>query len=47
MTLRSRFGKEMDDLAKGYTVSVPFDQRLYKQDIAGSITHVRMLAKQV
>ncbi len=46
MTLRSRFGKEMDDLAKGYTVSVPFDQRLYKQDIAGSITHVRMLAKQ-
>ncbi len=46
MTLRSRFGKEMDDLAKGYTVSVPFDQRLYKQDIAGSIAHVRMLAKQ-
>ncbi|MCK4963822.1 MAG: argininosuccinate lyase, partial [Dehalococcoidia bacterium] len=46
MTLRSRFGKEMDDLAKGYTVSVPFDQRLYKQDIAGSIAHARMLAKQ-
>jgi len=46
MTLRSRFGKEMDDLAKAYTVSVPFDQRLYKQDIAGSIAHARMLAKQ-
>ncbi len=46
MTLRGRFGKEMDDRAKAYTVSVPFDQRLYKQDIAGSIAHARMLAKQ-
>jgi argininosuccinate lyase len=46
MTLRGRFGKNMDDLVKGYTVSVPFDQRLYRQDIAGSIAHARMLAKQ-
>ena len=46
MTLRSRFGKDMDDRVKGYTVSVPFDQRLYRQDIAGSIAHARMLAKQ-
>ncbi|HEY48930.1 MAG TPA: argininosuccinate lyase [Dehalococcoidia bacterium] len=46
MTLRSRFGKEMDDLAKGYTASIPFDRRLYEYDIAGSIAHARMLAKQ-
>ena len=29
-----------------YTVSVHYDQRLYRQDIAGSIAHARMLAKQ-
>ena len=29
-----------------YTVSVNFDQRLYEQDITGSIAHVEMLAKQ-
>lgn len=46
MTLRSRFGKEMDDRVKGYTVSVPFDRRLYRQDIAGSIAHARMMARQ-
>jgi len=46
MTLRSRFGKGMDDRARDYTVSVPYDRRLYKQDIAGSIAHARMLAKQ-
>jgi argininosuccinate lyase len=46
MTLRGRFGKEMDDRVKGYTMSVPFDRRLYRQDIAGSIAHARMLAKQ-
>ncbi len=46
MTLRGRFGKEMDDRVKGYTVSVPFDRRLYRQDIAGSIAHARMMARQ-
>jgi argininosuccinate lyase len=46
MTLRGRFGKEMDDLVKGYTLSVPFDRRLYKHDIAGSMAHARMLARQ-
>ena len=29
-----------------YTVSLHYDQRLYKQDITGSISHARMLAKQ-
>ena len=29
-----------------YTSSIHYDRRLYKQDIAGSIAHARMLAKQ-
>ncbi|MCH8892891.1 MAG: argininosuccinate lyase [Chloroflexi bacterium] len=30
----------------GYTVSIDYDRRLYKQDIAGSVAHAKMLAKQ-
>jgi len=44
--LRSRFEKELNKLAKDYTVSVPFDKRLYRHDIAGSIAHARMLWKE-
>jgi argininosuccinate lyase len=44
--LRDRFEKEPDKLAKDYTVSVPFDKRLYRHDIAGSIAHARMLWKR-
>jgi argininosuccinate lyase len=44
--LRNRFKKDLDKLAKDYTVSVPFDKRLYRHDIAGSIAHARMLWKQ-
>ena len=29
-----------------YTVSIHYDQRLYRQDISGSIAHVHMLARQ-
>ena len=29
-----------------YTVSLHYDQRLYRQDIAGSMAHARMLARQ-
>ena len=29
-----------------YTASIHYDRRLYRQDIAGSIAHARMLAKQ-
>ena len=29
-----------------YTVSLHYDRRLYKQDIAGSVAHARMLARQ-
>ena len=29
-----------------YTVSLCYDRRLYRQDLAGSIAHARMLEKQ-
>jgi len=32
--------------ARNYVASIPFDRRLYRQDIEGSIAHARMLAKQ-
>ena len=36
----------MTDPSSGYTVSIHYDRRLYKQDIAGSIAHARMLARK-
>ncbi|HEY78452.1 MAG TPA: argininosuccinate lyase [Dehalococcoidia bacterium] len=44
--IRGRFGKAADKLVAEYAASVPFDWRLYPYDIAGSIAHARMLAKQ-
>ena len=44
--LHSRLMKTTDKLVQGYVASIPFDQRLYRQDIEGSIAHARMLAKQ-
>jgi argininosuccinate lyase len=38
--------KDTNKLTQGYVASIPFDQRLYRQDIEGSIAHARMLAKQ-
>ena len=35
-----------DKQARNYAASIPFDRRLYRQDIEGSIAHARMLAKQ-
>ena len=35
-----------DEQARNYAASIPFDRRLYGQDIEGSIAHARMLAKQ-
>ena len=43
---RGRFHKAADKLVTDYTASIPFDRRLYRHDIAGSIAHVKMLAKQ-
>jgi argininosuccinate lyase len=44
--IRGRFGKPADKLVTQYTASLPFDRRLYHQDITGSIAHAKMLAKQ-
>ncbi|MFC1970903.1 argininosuccinate lyase [Chloroflexota bacterium] len=44
--IRGRFQKPADKAVVAYTASIPFDWRLYKYDIDGSIAHTRMLAKQ-
>ena len=44
--IRGRFNKKADKLVTEYTASIPFDWRLYPYDIAGSIAHAKMLAKQ-
>jgi argininosuccinate lyase len=44
--IRGRFKKAADKLVIEYTASIPFDWRLYPYDIAGSIAHAKMLAKQ-
>mgnify|MGYP000986527591 CR=1 FL=1 len=41
-----RFTKESDSLTEDFNASIAFDRRMYNQDIAGSIAHARMLAKQ-
>ncbi|MFQ6121530.1 MAG: argininosuccinate lyase [Dehalococcoidales bacterium] len=44
--IRGRFHKAADKLVTEYTASLPFDGRLYRYDIAGSIAQAKMLAKQ-
>ena len=39
-----RFTEPTDAFVEAFTASVTFDQRMYQQDIAGSIAHARMLA---
>ena len=41
-----RFQKETDELVNELNESISFDQRLYRQDIAGSKAHAEMLGKQ-
>jgi len=41
-----RFEKEMDEIVKYFNASIFFDQRMYEEDIQGSIAHVTMLGKQ-
>lgn len=40
-----RFNEPTDAFVEAFTASVSFDQRLYSQDIQGSIAHATMLAK--
>ena len=41
-----RFTKETDQMVYDFNASIGFDKRLYRQDIEGSMAHVKMLAKQ-
>ena len=41
-----RLTKETNKLVENFNESLSFDNRFYKQDIRGSIAHVKMLAKQ-
>jgi argininosuccinate lyase len=41
-----RFTKETNQLVFNFNASITFDQKLFRQDIEGSIAHVTMLAKQ-
>ena len=41
-----RFGKATDGLVDDFHSSISFDQRLYEQDILGSVAHATMLGEQ-
>jgi len=41
-----RYSAETAREVDQFTASLPFDQRLYREDIAGSMAHARMLARQ-
>jgi len=41
-----RFTKETDQLVYNFNASISFDKKLYRQDIEGSIAHVKMLGRQ-
>lgn len=43
---KGRFSKAANSSAEVFGASIFFDERLYKQDIQGSIAHAKMLAKQ-
>lgn len=41
-----RFTQKTSDAVESFTESISFDRKLWKHDIAGSIAHAKMLAKQ-
>ena len=41
-----RFTKETDQLVYRFNASISFDKKFYRQDMEGSIAHVKMLGKQ-
>ncbi|HXN87063.1 MAG TPA: argininosuccinate lyase [Candidatus Binataceae bacterium] len=43
--LRGRFARERLPEVEAFTASLPFDRRLFRHDIRGSIAHANMLAK--
>jgi argininosuccinate lyase len=45
-TWGGRFRENINELVEAFQSSIGFDRRLYSQDIAGTMAHCRMLAKQ-
>lgn len=43
---KGRFSKAANSSAEAFNASIETDQRLYKQDILGSLAHALMLGKQ-
>jgi argininosuccinate lyase len=43
--IRGRFARARLPEVEAFTASLPFDRRLYRHDISGSIAHARMLAR--
>ena len=41
-----RFKEKTDKIVDSFNASISYDRRLYSQDIAGSMAHCRMMAKQ-
>ncbi len=41
-----RFTKETDQLVYNFNASISFDKKFYRQDMEGSMAHVKMLSKQ-
>ena len=41
-----RFKKELDPRTNDFNRSLPFDSRMYRQDIEGSLAHAAMLGRQ-
>ncbi|MBF0310118.1 MAG: argininosuccinate lyase [Magnetococcales bacterium] len=41
-----RFTQPTDRFVEAFSASIAFDSRLYREDIAGSVAHCRMLARQ-
>ena len=41
-----RFSKNTDEFAESFHSSISFDQKMYREDIMGSIAHARMLGRQ-
>ena len=41
----ARFSESTDAFVEAFTASIQFDNRMYKQDIQGSIAHAKMLTK--
>ncbi len=43
---KGRFAEGMDPLFSNFNASISFDRRLFREDIQGSVAHVRMLGAQ-